>query len=237
MKTLGIVLGYVKYGEESIVSTIYTEQLGRKSYMVKGVRSSKRKDLLPLLIPLSIVEFETTDRTSANLQYIKELRIEYPFAVLPFDPIRRTIAMFLSELLLKSIRQDNPDSQLFVFLSQAIKTLDGELDGLNNFHIYFMFRLASVLGFEPNIIEKCFPFFDLMNGTMTPFRPTHNHYITTDDLQLWLQAAQLQVDTLGSVRFGRDDRQRLIAILEEYYMLHITGFSTLNSHLVLHQLF
>ncbi|MBP5364350.1 MAG: DNA repair protein RecO [Bacteroidales bacterium] len=235
MKTLGIVLGYIRYGETSIVSTIYTEALGRQSYMVKGVRSSKRKDLLPLLIPLSIVEFETTNRPNAKLQYLKELQIHYPFVALPFDNVRRAVAMFVAVLLMKSVRQDNPDSQLFAFLSDSIKTLDTIADGLVNFHIHFMLRLASVLGFEPNTRERQLPYFDLMNGTMTATCPAHDHYVCQSDLSLWLQAADLTTDTLSQSHFTRDDRQRLISIFEQYYMLHITGFTPLNSHLVLHE--
>ena len=40
-KTRGIVLSTVKYGETSIIAAIFTEQFGRQSYMINGIRSSK----------------------------------------------------------------------------------------------------------------------------------------------------------------------------------------------------
>ncbi len=42
-KTKGIVLRTVKYGETSMVVTIFTEFFGLLSYMVHGVRTSTKK--------------------------------------------------------------------------------------------------------------------------------------------------------------------------------------------------
>jgi len=40
-KTRGIVLRAVKYGETSLVVTIFTEEFGIQSYLVNGVRSTR----------------------------------------------------------------------------------------------------------------------------------------------------------------------------------------------------
>ena len=42
-KTRGIVLRSVKYGETSLVVTIFTEIFGLQSYIVNGVRASTKK--------------------------------------------------------------------------------------------------------------------------------------------------------------------------------------------------
>ena len=42
-KTKGIVLRTVKYGDTSLVVTIFTELFGVQTYLVNGVRSSKNK--------------------------------------------------------------------------------------------------------------------------------------------------------------------------------------------------
>ncbi|MBS1655487.1 MAG: recombination protein O N-terminal domain-containing protein, partial [Bacteroidetes bacterium] len=42
-KTKGIVLRTVKYGETSVIVTIYTELFGIQSYLVNGVRVSSKK--------------------------------------------------------------------------------------------------------------------------------------------------------------------------------------------------
>ena len=40
-KTTGIVLRTVKYGETSVISTVYTALFGVQSYIVKGVKTNK----------------------------------------------------------------------------------------------------------------------------------------------------------------------------------------------------
>jgi DNA repair protein RecO (recombination protein O) len=42
-KTKGLVLRTVKYGETSIIVTIFTELFGVQTYLVNGVRSSSKK--------------------------------------------------------------------------------------------------------------------------------------------------------------------------------------------------
>jgi hypothetical protein len=42
-KTKGIILRTVKYGETSLVATIFTEQFGLQSYLVNGVRTATKK--------------------------------------------------------------------------------------------------------------------------------------------------------------------------------------------------
>ena len=58
VKTRGIVLNHIKYGETSIVVHIYTEELGRQSYIVNSVRTPKKKNLLALLQPLTLLDLE-----------------------------------------------------------------------------------------------------------------------------------------------------------------------------------
>lgn len=42
-KTKGIVLRSVKYGETSLIVTIFTELFGLQSYLVNGVRQASKK--------------------------------------------------------------------------------------------------------------------------------------------------------------------------------------------------
>src|SRR5580700_1042763 len=42
-KTKGIVLRTVKYGETSVIVSIYTELFGLQSYIINGIRTSSKK--------------------------------------------------------------------------------------------------------------------------------------------------------------------------------------------------
>ena len=115
VKTRGIVLNHIKYGETSIVVHIYTEELGRQSYIVNSVRTPKKKNLLALLQPLTLLDLEVYHKNKQELHRIKELKIEWPFKTIPFHPLRRAIAFFITELLSMSLREEEANSNLFQY--------------------------------------------------------------------------------------------------------------------------
>ena len=236
IKTSGIVLSCVKYGEGSVIVNILTEAVGRQGYLVK-VTGQSRRSLLPLMQPLTIVDLEAYQNSHQTVQKIKEVHISHPLINIPFDPVRRAIAMFMTELIVKSIRSDEPDNRVYEFVRFAVETLDGGLPGMYNFHIYFMLKLSRFLGFEPDMGLVGSPVFDMMEGQYQQTLPLHKHVLTGEDLQLWSRMAELDIDTLEQVPFSQGERQRLLTLLEQYYTLHIPGFGGLNSTAVLHQLF
>src|SRR5580658_7988678 len=115
-KTKGIVLHTIKYSETSIIAKIYTEKLGLVSYMIKGVRSSKKTSKASLLQPLTLLDMEVSHRENKQLQYIKEFRRDYVYRSIPFDTIKSTVAIFLLELISKSIREQEQNAEMFEFI-------------------------------------------------------------------------------------------------------------------------
>ena len=52
------VLHFIKYGESSVITTIFTRDFGRQSYMVNASRNRKSKNKAGLLQPLFLVDIE-----------------------------------------------------------------------------------------------------------------------------------------------------------------------------------
>lgn len=236
LKTRGIVLNHTDYGETSIVVHVFTESLGRQSYIVNSVRSPKKKNMLALLQPLTLLDMEVYHKSKHDLHRIKEIKVNTPYRTIPFHPARRAIALFLTELLSKSLRNEAAAENLFEFLTQSLLALDEGIPGESNFHLFFMIQLTRFLGFFPQKDDDM-PYFDLMNGVYTPIKPQHNHHITGNDLKIWNQLTGVPLDRLHDLSWNSSMRQMLISNLETLYQLHLPGFGHLNSHLVLHQLF
>ena len=74
--TKGIVLRVVKYGETSVIVTIYTELFGIQSYIVNGVRTTSKKGAskASLFQPAAILDLIVYHNELKNLQRIKESR-------------------------------------------------------------------------------------------------------------------------------------------------------------------
>jgi len=205
--------------------------------MVHGVNKKKSVFRSAFLQPLSIVELDVVHLPGKDLQRIKDVRIAYPFTRVPFDPIKNSLTLFLSEVLFRTLRQSEPDENMFLFLDNSIQQLDCCETGVANFHLVFLLKLSRYLGFEPNEDDESAVYFDLMNGVFTRNKPLHIHYLpkdTTNDFRALLQA---DYSTMHKLAFSRQNRLKLLESMIEYYRLHIPDFNGLHSLAVLQSLF
>lgn len=230
VKTIGIVLNHTKYGDGTLIVNTFTRDMGRQAYIINGLNGPKRKLLMPLLTPLSIVELTVYNKTRATIQRIKEVHIHTPLMRLPFDPIKRTMAMFITELLSKALKESGPDDKLYSFVEQSILALDAGMPGENTFHLFFMYNLTTLLGFAPNMTEHALPYFNMLEGVCSGVMPMHKHILATDDKRMLYKLSQLTIDTLKGAAFSREEKHRLMEIMEEYYALHIAGFGKIKSY-------
>jgi DNA repair protein RecO (recombination protein O) len=148
-KTTGIVLGYTKYRETSIITKIFTRELGLKSYVVNGVRSEKSAAKIALFQSLTLLELVVYDKENANINRLSEIKSDYSFQRIPFDFIRSGISMFMAEILSKVIFTNYQNEILFDNLRKQIIALDSEHYHPGLFALYFLMGTSRYLGFEP----------------------------------------------------------------------------------------
>ena len=123
-KTRGIALHTVKFSETSIIAKIYTELFGLQSYLIKGIRKQHSRIKPGLFQPLTILDLTVYHKETGSLQSLKEVHNLYPYQSLPFDIMKSSIALFMNELIYKSIREEEPNQELFDFLFDACIDLD-----------------------------------------------------------------------------------------------------------------
>lgn len=235
IKTEGIVLNSIKYGDNSIIVNILTQLLGRQAYMIK-VNGKNRRSILPLMQPLSIVDFEAVQNNKATIHRLAEVHIGTPLSNLHFDPIKRSIALFITELLQKSVRNDIVDDNFYLFARNSVLALDEGMGGVHNFHLYFMWKLMRLLGFEPDVSCPAQGLFDMVDGCFVNRLPIHKHILSGTDVDLWLTLSQLTLENIATIQLNRHQRQRMITLMEQFYSLHIPSFVGLNSASVLSSL-
>jgi len=143
--TDAIVLSLQPQSDKAHILHAYTRAGGRVNYKVYGIG---RKNTTGKFSPLSIVQL-TTDKSS-----VRTAQLTYVPVTTPTDPYKRTIALFLSEVLFHVLRHPMPDEPMFDFIAQAVQTLD-QTDEPQNFHLQFLAGFAGKLGFameqEPDL--------------------------------------------------------------------------------------
>jgi DNA repair protein RecO (recombination protein O) len=237
LKTTGIVLKPINYNDKSVIVTIYTKDLGRSTFIIYGTSGKRGNAKRSALMPLSIIEIEAGRHPGKDLQTIKEIRVSYPFTGISVSPVKNAIALFMSELLYKCIRQTEADAQMYEFLENAVKLLDHCEEGIANFHLIFMIKLSRYLGFEMNTENHELPVFDLLNGCFTGSYPSHPHYLSPELSSALAQVIPYGFSDLHLINLSRQKRNELLAAMLEYYKLHMNDFHGLKSTEILQELF
>ncbi|MGA1029089.1 MAG: DNA repair protein RecO [Flavobacteriaceae bacterium] len=236
--TEALVIQTLKYGDSSLIAHCYTLRHGLQSYMLKGILSAKRKNVLPksYFQPLSLLEIEAPLQPPNRLGYIKEARVSYSFQKLPFVIVKSTMALFLAEILFQVLQEEaQPNPDLFHFLKQSMIILD-QSDRIGFFHLVFLIQLSNYMGFFPLIENEHHPFFDLQNGCTTAVAPTQ-HFLEGSLKNTWVTLCGMKFDNEKTIQCNKSDKKRLLEQLLLYYQIHLQRFKMPKSLPVLHELF
>jgi DNA repair protein RecO (recombination protein O) len=235
-KTRGIVLKTTDYGETSVIVQVFTEKLGLQSYIINGVKKPKAKISRNMLQPLHLLDMVVYHKAAGNVQRISELKTSPVLQSIPYDVIKSSMAMFLNEVLYKSIRQQSADENLFDFVFSAIEWLDHQTVGLANFHLLFLIQLTRYVGFYPDRYQANeADYFDLKNGVFIKYKPDSVLYLSPPHTQNFGKLLQCNFENLAALKLTNDERRYLIAKLLEYYALHIESFGSVHSHEILEE--
>lgn len=233
--TRGIVLHHFPYSETSVIVRIYTENFGLQSYLIKGVRSPKAKIKLGLLQHLNLLEMVVYYREGKSLQNIKELRTAYSFQTLHSDIRKSSQVLFINEVIYKSLKEEESNPELFDFLFHSVIDLDKPGIFSAHFHLVFMIKLASFLGFAPRLNYKPNSWFNLQEGYFEDHRPTHSHAIAPEHARHFNTLLTSSLNAESPIEIPASSRKVLLDKLIEFYELHLPSFGGLRSPEVLHE--
>lgn len=236
-KTKGIVLRTVKYGETSLVATILTELFGVQTYMVSGVRSSKKNAAKANhFLPGAILELVVYHHEQKNMQRIREFSWAVLYQNVLSDVIKNCIALYMMELLNKSLKQPEENSDLFYFCEDVLLHLDKSGKAVTaNIPLYFSLQLSHFLGFKLNDnFDEEENILDLQEGCFVNERPQHQYFIEGENAQLTAQLLRvMQPEELSNFHLHHDIRRKLLQHYHTYYALHIQDFGEMKTLAVL----
>lgn len=172
VKSKGIVLSYMKYGDTSIIARIFTEEGGYGSYIVNSIRSQKSKKSIGYFQPFTILDLVLYVKENRDLQRISEFKSHYPLHQIHQDLIKSSITLFLTEVFSKLLQSEqSPNPELYSFAEESIRTFDQLKQGVGNFHLQFLLKIGPYLGYAIDDIETLFSSTD----KLSPFNENHEN--------------------------------------------------------------
>ncbi len=229
-KTRAIVLHHIKHGENGIILYAYTEKSGRQTYIINGVRKNKARFKANLFQPLTILDLDVYKKDTRDLHHVREINCPLPYRTIPYVLVKTVIAMFISELLYKLLREEESHPELFEFLLRAFAILDDNEEQLKNFNLVFMIYLSEYLGVMPtNNFSETTPWFDLREGRFLDKLPEHSDNLDIKTGRLFNALLNTKIEELESLSTDATSRRSLTDALLRYFNLHFSSLSELKS--------
>ena len=231
------VIKSIKQGETSSIVSCYLEDIGFKSFLVKGLYSKKRSKFSKAhFFPLNVISLNYSYIKNRNLGYIKEVKSEIIFKSIHTDIQKSSVIVFLSEILNSVFREELQENKnLFDFLLNSLLWYDN-IKNCNIFHIKFLIELTKFIGFFPNVKNKNDNYFSLESGSTTNTEPI-NDSIKGEDLKLFNNLLGMKFEDLNKMSISKEPRTRILNKIIDYYSLHLQTFKTPRSINVFTEIF
>lgn len=239
VKTNAIVISTVKYGDSSLITRCYCKELGLKSFMLKGILTSKKGGLKKSLFqPLNLINISTQIKNQSNqkLNFIREGSLKVHFKEIPLKIKKNAIALFISEVISRVIYEEgNPNIALYSFLENSIMRLEkDEFSAV--FHLKFLTLLSDQLGFYPNLMCQEKEFFDIESGCFCE-NSNSKYAVGGETVRVFKELLGINFDDIVQIKISNTLRIKVLDFLIDYFNIHLPRFGKIKSIAVLHEIF
>ena len=210
----GLYLNHTNYGDTSVILKLYTLQHGTTSFIVKGIK--RKKGGQALLQPFHYLELSSNFKAEKDLNYGNQIRLSKPSYSLTSDIRKSTVALFLTEVLNKTLKETAPNEELY-YLTEHLITLYDESEFISLFHHFFLTQLIISLGITPNFARnKSIDLLNINDGVFEYHPQPNSNYFSQESSLAFKQILGMNFDTLNKLNLSQKTKQELLVNLINY---------------------
>jgi DNA repair protein RecO (recombination protein O) len=238
IKAKSIVLHYIKHTDSSLIAYFYTDIQGRLPVIIQGISGKKSGNKRAFLQPLTLVDTEIYFSTRRNIQRLKEISIFEYYQNIPFNPLKNIQALFIAELLYKTLKEEESNPELFSFLYDALYFFDRLNSGNQYFYIKFLIDYTKYLGFFPDCNHsQLTPYFNLLEGHFQAWEKENSYLIDSGLSALIQKLATTKMTNIAEFNISMDKMILLAHKFFQYYNIHGFKIDEIKSKELLKNLF
>ena len=230
----GIVLQSIRYGDTSLIVKVFTRSMGLRSYMMKGAFNHNAKSRAALFQNLHLINYvESGKPNRSSLGYMKDVQLATGYQSIPFVMNKSAILMYISELLSKTLTEQEQNESLYDFIERSLLWLDLVHQDYANFPLFFTLELTRHLGFYPKTNHEAGYCFDMMEGSFAHDYPLHPYYFDAEAALLLSSLLNAGIDEACRIPLNVSHRRELLDGLIVFMRLHAPVMNDFHSHEVL----
>lgn len=233
-----VALRTIKYNDKHSILSVYSLEMGRLSFLVSAGNGREANRRRAMFMPLSIFECVASIKPGRELHTMHDPRVLMPLHGLHSHPMKGAVAMFIADVLNAVLRESQSDNATFAFLVDAITRFDVMNEGIANYHLCFLYRLGRFIGIEPDVSTyQEGAVFDMQEARFRMTPPMHHKYLNANDAGVLAMLSRITFDNMRFYKFNRNQRNDLLDKILEYYTIHYSSLSQMQSLEVLRALF
>ena len=230
-----IVLSTIRYKDNDLIIRAISREVGLVSFIHRGALKRRKGGTKAAFYQVLSQNVISTSGKNNDLKTVRDVTLNYLYTSLHANVFKSSIAMFISEILTSSIKEEHQNIALFEFLKTAFTFLDLS-DRFANFHLIFLVKLTKFLGFYPDFNNESIDSFNLRTGKFE--LNLQDNYVIEGESAFFMKAfLKSDFESCSSVKMNFKQRNDFINNLLLYYELHLIDFRKPKSLEVLNTLF
>jgi DNA repair protein RecO (recombination protein O) len=239
--TRAIVLRAIKYGETSLILTLYTELFGVQSCLVQGVRKSTKHSAGKggYFASGSILQITLYHSNQQNLQRIKDFQFDTLHPSIHSNVVKNAIVVLMMEVLQQTIQEPEPNAELFLFVEETLQHIEQhDAADLTWLPHYFCVQYFAWIGFgfqgEYSIDT---PFLHLQKGDFVPYGMHHVGCSNGSVSKIIFTLSQTALADVGNLQLDTSVKKQVLHDAIAYLQIHVPSMQRLKSLEVLEVVF
>jgi DNA repair protein RecO (recombination protein O) len=232
----GIYLNHFPYSETSAIIKVFTQEYGLQAFIAKGIRN--KKGAAAVLQPFHLLEIDCSYNPNKSLNYAGLIKLQKPPASITSDVRKSMVAIFLTEILYKCIKEEESNSELYDYISTAISIFDAS-EFNANFHLVFLMGLSRYFGFQPSPPEKpSQKYFSLKEGVFEFPKDVFDYHLSVEISESFRRLIGTKFDAISELNYSNPQRKELLGSMVKYYEMQLgMKKDIITSHKILETIF
>ena len=236
-KTEGIVLSKLDYSDSSKIVSLYTEEFGKISAIVKGGRGKNSK-IGMMIDPLNIINLVLYNKENRDVQLLSSAEMLSYFPKIHNDFERMKYAYAILELLKYLTVENEANQRLYKGSKKILQLMDTSEDQPEILFLkYFLFILQET-GFEIQMDACSICHKEIEKERVNGFNYEHGMlcYDCKNLYHTFLEIPMELFEQIYSLKVGKRLKsynlpamKKLIIALEKFLKFHVQGFSGIKS--------
>lgn len=187
---------------------------------------------------MQISEIEYFENEKSNLHKLRSISPLINLPNLYFDIIKMNIILLWGEILNLILKNEGKNEDLFEFIHHSVEYLNASTSSIGNFNLFFLYRLAGLIGFriDADSWQEGFVF-NINDGSFYPDDKTTPYISGPNTAKIIHQLCTCEVNDLATISLNRQARNILLDIILLFYSIHLNTNFNIKSIQVIREVF